>query len=455
MSLAQQKPTVRIKVNASAGGTRFEFQISSRRGPEVLELRSAMTVEDWRKERRMWLEKLESFREILEPEGSGLLDPPFNGRAASALSQLQQQGEALFRRLSRGRSAEECKSISTLGKVRQKMALVLRESFGFDYGAERFVKSKDHSKAAQLPLVVVQSRDEDMFPWETLPWLPPKANENDLCDIARCFLGFSAITFRQNSEVQRARFRSFNVDSGFAVTSYVGGNLPSQPRELRFLDQLAHVKARPWTIRRRLNPARGFSCWSSFVLDALREKGCVHHFAGHGHPDSECHRIVLSPGKSKRKAAGAHEQCVSLRLDDLAKRISEVVGSPEEQDFSANDPSLVFFNLCSSGALLGEYRGRRTSLPTLVQHLGHSTCIVTEAKVGHAFASAFAKRFYVAFLHGLDGHDDERALSVGEALLWSKWHFLRLYRNPQGLLYTLRGHPEVRVRQPIPYVFPK
>lgn len=482
MSLHQQKPVVRINVNVTSQGTRFLFNLLSRSGDEVIEVNTAVTSEDWNKIRTNWQKELNDFRDFLDA-GSSLLDPPVGGRSLKVLEDLRDGGELLFRRLFRyGNSggADLASSPNDLARARAAMARVLRDEHGFDYGAERFVDTGTYSRTAHPPFVAIHCRDEDLFPWETLPWLPRLEEVVDpartpdvtqkIVDLARCFLGFCAITFRTNPEVPRVPSGCFNAGLGLSVTSYMGADLPSQPQELRFLDQLAHVKAHPWTLRCRLDRrARGaFCCWSAFAYEALQKTSFIHHFAAHGHEPGRtagtasrrqpAHLLHLLPGKHQWRGAVARNlggKTHQLPLNKLAARIFRLLkrnGVPAPR----RNPSLVFLNLCSSGALQGRYKKSVVSLPTLVRLMGHSACIVTEARVGHDFASAFAERFYVAFLHGVGtGTGGGPALSAGEALLWTKWHFLRLYRNPQGLLYSLRGRPEIRVRQPIAYVFPK
>jgi hypothetical protein len=108
---------------------------------------------------------------------------------------------------------------------------------------------------------------------------------------------------------------------------------------------------------------------------------------------------------------------------------------------------LVFLNACESATPL--HLLQSLNLPTSLFEFGAGGVIATACTVPDKFAGAFAAEFYRRLLHyQTQANQPFRTCSnsVGEALLETRWHFLKEYRNPLGLAYGLYTYSNQQVQ---------
>jgi HAMP domain-containing protein len=108
---------------------------------------------------------------------------------------------------------------------------------------------------------------------------------------------------------------------------------------------------------------------------------------------------------------------------------------------------LVFLNACESATPL--HLLQSLNLPTSLLDFGAGGVIATACTVPDKFASAFAAEFYRRLFRcetQADQPFSSCSNSVGEALLETRWHFLREYRNPLGLAYGLYTYSNQQVQ---------
>jgi hypothetical protein len=108
---------------------------------------------------------------------------------------------------------------------------------------------------------------------------------------------------------------------------------------------------------------------------------------------------------------------------------------------------LVFLNACESATPL--HLLQSLNLPTSLFDFGAGGVIATACTMPDKFAGAFATEFYQRLLHcetQADQPFSSCSNSVGEALLETRWHFLKEYRNPLGLAYGLYTYSNQQVQ---------
>jgi hypothetical protein len=108
---------------------------------------------------------------------------------------------------------------------------------------------------------------------------------------------------------------------------------------------------------------------------------------------------------------------------------------------------LVFLNACESATPL--HLLQSLNLPSSLFDFGAGGVIATACTMPDKFASAFAAEFYRRLLLCQAQADQpwgSYSNSVGEALLETRWHFLKKYRNPLGLAYGLYTYSNQQVQ---------
>ena len=110
----------------------------------------------------------------------------------------------------------------------------------------------------------------------------------------------------------------------------------------------------------------------------------------------------------------------------------------KDKKIIADENPLIFLNTCGSARIcpFGVI-----SFPEFFLKHNHSIGFLgTEINIPDTFASNFTKIFYYFFLQGY---------SLGEALYKTKWFFIEKYNNPLGILYTIYGNPNIRVKRKV------
>lgn len=100
---------------------------------------------------------------------------------------------------------------------------------------------------------------------------------------------------------------------------------------------------------------------------------------------------------------------------------------------------LIFLNACQSAGGADELR-KTFNLPQMFVRRGAGAVIATACPVPDLFAAAFARHFYTFFLSG--------QMTIGQALLETRLHFLTKHNNPLGLAYGLYSPAYYRLAQP-------
>jgi hypothetical protein len=123
---------------------------------------------------------------------------------------------------------------------------------------------------------------------------------------------------------------------------------------------------------------------------------------------------------------------------DLQADLATILQARGNNPRQSRQSPLVFLNACATSPVeVNDFIDvKRTFLG-----LGHRGVIVTEANMPDEYASIFSRRFY----HGLTANDvaSSQERSVGAAMHQAKWETLKAGKNPLGLLYNLRGDPDL------------
>ncbi len=119
--------------------------------------------------------------------------------------------------------------------------------------------------------------------------------------------------------------------------------------------------------------------------------------------------------------------------------MEEAFGRLSRESLPDNDcRPFVFVNACGSSRV---NPNQVCSLPKLfLQQLRSRGYIGTETTMADEVAAEFSYQFYDRLLHG---H------KLGESLHDTRWHLVRKYRNPLGILYTRYANPELCVNDPL------
>jgi hypothetical protein len=94
---------------------------------------------------------------------------------------------------------------------------------------------------------------------------------------------------------------------------------------------------------------------------------------------------------------------------------------------------LVFLNACGGARITPS---GATSFPNLFLDNDNCCIIAAETPVQDDFADLFAREFYDHLL---------TLKHSGQALFQARWALLKIKRNPQGMVYSMYGTPDVRI----------
>jgi len=298
-----------------------------------------------------------------------------------------------------------------------------------------------HGFSPEQPPAIIELDCElsDFLPLEflVLPSLQKLtiATVDDLEKAAMLVLGFSFVVNRTSSRFPLSHKARLENWPKLPIKFFADMSLKGVQSELKLFkwnNTLFDLDG-PWpTVRiQSFEEKLAFHLWHphlNFQNSPKDKIDQVHHLSCHcdtSHPLSAYHCLSLTC-----------DQKVMIR-DLEAKFLDFSIFSSRRQDLP-----LIFLNACSSSRLDPD---SVTSFPELFLFknkncgfLGNETVVPDEV------AQIFTKMFYFFLLRGCN---------LSTAIHLARWMLLRRYKNPLGILYTLFGNPDMRVRKPVQLTF--
>jgi hypothetical protein len=350
-----------------------------------------------------------------------------------------------------------------LGRLHLRGRTILRRLFGSE---EKLMEARDMCReacpnwhqpgwdpASLAPrLIEVRTAVDYGIPIDLLPLLDPlkPAQAETMDDLARSaatLLGFSGIVRRTLGDTpDDRRLRIENTDS-LPLKMFWDGSLPGARRARKFFEEnAAHfdTKGGPWPDG---TESSDDSTFCEAVADYLADPDTSFDRAAHHKSDQLCYFfchcdtaaanpddyvIYLSDGKILSRRHG-------VKLQYLTDGLSQHNLRNLDSGRKTGPRPLIFLNACG-GAVLDPMAAASFPKLFLPETMGFMGFIGTEATVPDWFGSMFAEVFFRHFVGGLQ---------LGHALHAARWHMLRKYRSPLGILYTLYADPEIEVRNKV------
>lgn len=294
-------------------------------------------------------------------------------------------------------------------------------------------------RLATAPILIeIVGVDAEFFPLEFLPVFPLRwdsadrvTTRADLARVAQTFLGFGAVV-RRTTLTTLSQTTVFDVDGVVPIRLFRDAHMEGAAYEERYLRDRQDVELRgPWP-GPGVPQGSGSTLLSAFIFDPARARDlgevgedCVHHFACHFYvaagQASESQLLVRAPDDDAHEIAIEAMQAQLFLLRSRHGRGCRAL-------------PLVFINACGSSTLPPD---GAASLPHMFLLNGNPGFIGTETAIPDAFASAFSEVFYDLWLSGRP---------LGWALLAAKLVMLERECNPLGILYSMYGNPDLRVK---------
>ena len=415
-----RRRNIRIKVRLHQGGGELRFDAD---GVKPLEIDCHYPENHFADKRRPFFEALDNARKCL----SGDLVVNEYDSVLRAFQEVLAKGRVFLAEIS--------------GNSYGEPSLPQIEEF-FRQAMPGWCSPGDPLKSVEEPPTVeLESSPAETIPWEFLPVFDTSNVSNcrsaeDLERIAQRFLGFSAVV-RRRFPWQRVPTNVYlDNENGMNVKLFHHVDLSGIGSEADFSRQ-NYPQIRldgPWPDR-ELAPEEivrmlAWHLWHSdtnFDGQKSEKHDHVHHFA--------CHCEFVPHGSAETCLILAHAPELSQRitLDDLKHRFLVEQWAPVDKAIRP----LVFLNACESAVL--DNRGIAPFPDFFLTDLGSRAFLGAEAKVPVKFAPAFAQSVYGHLFRGFP---------LGHAVYLAKWEFLRKFRNPLGILYTVYGSTDLRLRRP-------
>jgi hypothetical protein len=292
------------------------------------------------------------------------------------------------------------------------------------------------------PFVEVRSRARETFPWELVMTRYDPAltvvNRETLMEFCGAFMGFGTVVRRsildkRRKEMERSQDSELNNDGGLPMKLFQYAGLRGVQRERAFFQRQSKAVVdleAPWP-KRAVSPDEACKTCArviydprlSFVGRQRKVPDQVQHFACHCDATDLDFEISLAADEG----SVVHIPLAAMRLE-----LTEIVViHPKQRSFSL---PMIFMNACESSVLEAEIA---SSFPDFFLQQGNRAFIGTETAIPDDVSAKFSQYFYSALWGGA---------TVGLALNAAKWELLENHGNPLGLLYTLYGDPDLRVK---------
>ncbi|GAA3766552.1 hypothetical protein GCM10022225_61120 [Plantactinospora mayteni] len=297
------------------------------------------------------------------------------------------------------------------------------------------------TRPVPAPLLYVVAEPGHFFPWELLPLFDPAPpslvrDQSELERVALAFTGFAATVERQDPDRTPPHPDLSGWPGRLAVRLVYHGGLPGARQELGFFrGRGRHIRlegpypadlddwAAPTLAAQLCDPRLGVDGKRGVPADQVLHFACD---CAARDEDPEAHGYLLADDRERE---------LLVRLAELK---SELVlhwtngtsgGTPEKP--------LVFLNACGTAVM---DPASAVSLLQPFQHNRNRGVIATAANVPDRVAAEVSRWFYTGLLTGT---------TVGQALHEAKWRLLEDRGSLLGLLYSLHGPADMRIR-PLP-----
>jgi hypothetical protein len=286
------------------------------------------------------------------------------------------------------------------------------------------------------PVVQITSSVPHLLPIEFLPLFdlqePPDGNRLiDLIAMAARFPAFSSIVQRSMLENPGPQSAGELQNTGhLRIRVFQDASTRTARESLALLGELTGVKViGPWP-HTRLEPAvlvRDLAAQLRHGGTPAEDADHIQYFACHcdtRHRNSDDYALLLAHQR------GWWAQRTTVTLGALYRAFGAFA-----RRTSTGTLPLIFLNACG-GARINP--SSVSSFPLFFLENQNCCVIATETPVQDDFAACFAREFYAQFI---------RVPSCGEALYRARWRLLKDKRNPQGILYSMYGNPDLRLRR--------